>query len=168
MTNLAGPSDRQEKPPADNCLGSPINPATTKNHSAVTNPTPPTAAELLKLSVQHYPAVGIRIVVVDGQLDLLTAPLLEQCMHEQLADAPPHLILNLESVCFLGSSGLSCLLRARELAEQTPGSQLHLAGLITRAVAHAVQITGLLDMFSTYPTLVHAVVDVMAIKTAPT
>ncbi|HYZ35726.1 MAG TPA: STAS domain-containing protein [Pseudonocardiaceae bacterium] len=43
-------------------------------------------------------------------------------MHEQLADAPPHLILDLESVRFLGSSGLSCLLRARELAEQTPGS----------------------------------------------
>jgi anti-anti-sigma regulatory factor len=77
-------------------------------------------------------------------------------------------ILDLESVLFLGSSGLSCLLRARELAEQTPGSQLHLAGLITRAVARAVKIIGLLGMFSTYPTLIHAVVDVMAIKTAQT
>jgi anti-sigma B factor antagonist len=164
VTHLAGPSDRQEKPPADNCLRCPISPATTKSQNAVTNPAPPTTTELLKLSVQHYPAVGIHIVVVDGQLDLLTAPLLEQCVHEQLADAPPHLILDLESVRFLGSSGLSCLLRARELAEQTPGSQLHLAGLITHAVARAVQTTGLLDMFSTYPTLIHAVADVMAIK----
>jgi anti-sigma B factor antagonist len=89
-------------------------------------------------------------VVIDGQLDLLTALLLEQCVHEQLAAAPPHLILDLESVHFLGSSGLSCLLRARGLVEQTPGSQLHLAGLITRVVARAVKITGLLGMFSTY------------------
>jgi hypothetical protein len=87
VTNLAGPSGRQERPPADNCVPSPINPATTKNHSAVTNPAPLTAAELLKLSVQHYPAVGIHVVVVDGELDLLTAPLLEQCVHEQLAAA---------------------------------------------------------------------------------
>jgi anti-anti-sigma regulatory factor len=37
----------------------------------------------------------------------------------------------LESVRFLGSSGLGGLLRARELA-QVGGSHLHLAGLITR------------------------------------
>jgi anti-sigma B factor antagonist len=113
---------------------------------------------LLGLSPQHYPAVGITVVVVDGELDLLTAPLLEQCLREQLVAGPAHLIVDLESVRFLGASGLSCLLGARELVG-AHGSQLHLAGLITSVVQRAVETTGLLGLFSTYPTLLHAVID---------
>lgn len=57
---------------------------------------------------------------------------------------------------------LSCLLRARELVQQTPGSQLHLAGLITPRVAHALHISGLLGLVNTYPTLSHAMVAALA------
>jgi anti-anti-sigma factor len=64
-------------------------------------------ARLLGLTVQHYPAVGICVVVVEGELDLLTVPLLEQRLREQLAARPTHLILDLEFVLFLGCSGLS-------------------------------------------------------------
>ena len=115
-------------------------------------------APLLGLSVQHYPAVGICVVVVDGELDLLTVPLLEQRLRDQLVAGPAHLILDLESVRFLGCSGLSCLLRARKLV-QANGSQLHLCGLITRVVERAVASSGLLGLFSTYPTLLHAVIE---------
>ena len=108
--------------------------------------------------MQHYPAVGICVVVVEGELDVLTAPLLEQRVREQLVAAPAHLILDLEPVSFLGSSGLSGLLLARELA-LTSGVQLHLAGLITRVVARSVVVTGLLGAFSTYPTLIQAVIE---------
>jgi anti-sigma B factor antagonist len=110
------------------------------------------------LSAQHYPALGICIVVVEGELDLLTAPLLEQRVREQLLAVPTHLILDLESVHFLDSSGLRCLLQVRKLA-QTTGTRLHLTGLITRAVVRAVETTGLRGVFSTYPTLIHAVVE---------
>jgi anti-sigma B factor antagonist len=97
-------------------------------------------------------------VVVDGELDLLTAPLLDKCLRDQVVAGPAHLILDLESVRFAGASALSGLLRARELVRAS-GSQLHLAGLITRAVERAVAATGLLGLFSTYPTLLHAVID---------
>jgi anti-sigma B factor antagonist len=122
---------------------------------------PPNSGQLLKLSVQRYSDVGICVVVVGGALDLLTAPLLEQRVREQLAAAPAHLILDLESVGFLGCSGLSCLLLARELAEESSEWQLHLAGLINGAVARPLRLTGLISMFSTYPTLIHAVVDLL-------
>lgn len=79
-----------------------------------------TPAQLFTVSVQHYPTVGISIVIADGELDTLTAPLLERCVSEQLVAAPTYLILDLESVRFLDASGLSCLLRARELVQQTP------------------------------------------------
>ncbi|MGH3782518.1 MAG: STAS domain-containing protein [Pseudonocardiaceae bacterium] len=114
-----------------------------------------TLGQLLGLTVAQ-PAVGTRVVAVDGELDALTAPVLEACVREQLAAAPAHLILDLQPVSFLGSSGLSCLLHARELAEQTTGTQLHLAGLVTRVVARPLQVTGLAERFDTYPTLAEA------------
>jgi anti-anti-sigma regulatory factor len=47
---------------------------------------------------------------------MLTAPQLDTYVREQLAAAPAHLILNLQPVRFLGSSGLHCLVKA------SPGS----------------------------------------------
>ena len=157
MTNSADSFDRQMQPSAAESSTYSLDPAGTVHRpgdsSALYAP-----AQLLGLSVQHYPAVGICVLVVEGELDLLTVPLLEQRLREQLVAKPAHLILDLESVRFLGCSGLSCLLDARELVEAS-GSQLHLAGLITRVIERAVSITGLVGLFSTYPTLVHAVIE---------
>lgn len=114
-------------------------------------------ARLLELTVRHYPVVGICVIVVDGELDTFTAPLLEERVCEQLRAAPRRLILDLESVRFLGASGLSCLLRAREHTEQATGAHLHLAGLTNRIAAHALNVSGLRALFDTYPTLIHAV-----------
>lgn len=114
-----------------------------------------TAPHLLGLEVR-YPAPGVCVVVVEGEVDMLTAPLLEACVREQLAALPKHLVLDLESVRFLGSSGLSCLLRARELTQQSTGVELHLAGLVTRAVAHPLEAVGLLEYFEAYRCLTDA------------
>jgi len=108
--------------------------------------------DLLGLAVQER-AGRVRVLAVDGELDALTAPLLGACLREQCAANPAHLVVDLEAVRFLGSSGLNCLLDARESALQTPGMQLHIAGLVTRAVARPLEVTGLVERFDTYPTL---------------
>lgn len=113
-----------------------------------------TREDLLGLTVQH-PAAGVCVVTVEGELDTLSAPCLDACLSEQVSAAPAHLVLDLEPVSFLASTGLTSLLRARELAETT-GTQLHLAGLVTRVVARALHVTELLDCFDTYPTLTDA------------
>jgi anti-sigma B factor antagonist len=110
-----------------------------------------TPDDLLGLTVQH-PAAGVCVVTVDGELDTLSAPRLDACVDEQVAAVPAHLILDLQPVRFLASTGLTSLLRARELTETT-GIQLHVAGLSTRVVARALHVTGLLECFDTYPTL---------------
>lgn len=158
MTNTGNPSDRQMNPSVAASSTYPLGPATATDYIPVGGVALCAPSRLLGLSVQHYPLVGITVVVVDGELDLLTAPLLEQYLRDQLIARPAHLILDLESVRFLGASGLSCLLSARELVKAS-GSQLHLAGLITSVVQRPVETTGLLDLFSTYPTLIHAVID---------
>jgi anti-sigma B factor antagonist len=111
--------------------------------------------DLLGLVVQH-PANGVRVLAVDGEVDALTAPLLGACLREQVAAAPEHLIVDLQGVRFLGSSGLNCLLDARELTQRIPGMQLHIAGVVARAVARPLEVTGLLDRFDTYPTVADA------------
>lgn len=135
-----------------------LDPAVAADHGPVASVRLRAPTRPLGLSVQHYPGVGITVVVVDGELDLPTAPLLEKCLRDQLVAGPAHLILDLESARFPGASGLSGLLPARELVGAS-GSQLHLAGLITRTVERAVAATGLLGLFSTYPTLLYAVID---------
>lgn len=104
----------------------------------------------------YHPTLGICVLAVTGELDVVSVPLLDTCVREQLAATPAHLILDLHPVRFLGASGLTSLICARELAQQTPGSRLHLAGLVTPTVARALKISGLLQLFDTYPTLADA------------
>lgn len=99
---------------------------------------------------------GVSVVAVTGELDMVTAPALQTCIRQQLTATPTHLIVDLQSVRFLGVSGLNCLLAVQELAQQTPGSQLHLAGLANCAVARPLTLTGVLKLFNNYPTLADA------------
>lgn len=114
-----------------------------------------TSAQLFGLTVRR-PAVGVCVVAVVGELDILTTSLLETCISEQLAAGPTHLVLDLEALRFLGASGLSCLLRAHELAQQSPGTRLHVAGLVNRVVARSLQVTGLVGIFDSYPCMTDA------------
>lgn len=108
-------------------------------------------SELLELTVER-PVSGVCVVTVNGELDMFTAPLLEACLRDQLSTEPSHLVVDLEQVSFLDSKGLNCLLQTRE-AIQITTTQLHLAGLVTRAVARPLQVSQLLELFTTYPTV---------------
>jgi anti-anti-sigma factor len=150
------PHDKRVDPSSDDHLAETLD----MTISPVTGGTPDELSvgvgnDLLGLVVKQ-PANGVRVLVVDGELDALTAPLLAARIHEQLAAAPAHLIVDLQAVRFFGSSGLNCLLDARELIQQTPGVQLHIAGMVTRAVARLLEVTGLLERFDSYPTLADA------------
>lgn len=75
--------------------------------------------DLLGLLVQR-PAMGVCVLSVTGELDALSAPLLGNCL-QTIATCPAHLIVDLLMVRFLGSSGLNCLLDARELVQRSRG-----------------------------------------------
>ena len=124
-----------------------------------TNDSINTASELLGLTVEH-PAHNVCAVTVDGELDMLTTPLLEAYLRNQLRTTPRHLVVDLQQVQFLSSSGLNCLLSIRESA-QTTSTQLHLAGLASRPVARVLQVSQLIDRFNTYPTLTDAVTAII-------
>ncbi|MDQ2708472.1 MAG: STAS domain-containing protein [Actinomycetota bacterium] len=103
----------------------------------------------------YHPSADICVVAVDGEIDLLSAPLLDVALGEQLAGAPPHLIVDLQRVRFISARAMSSLLDARDLARRG-GSTLHLSGLANRTVARPLQLCNLLGLFDAHPTLADA------------
>lgn len=153
MATAKDPRDKRVDPPTAEHPADPSDLAVRSGTGESSDELPVCVDTDLLGLVVHYPADGVRVLVVDGELDALTAPLLGDCLREQFAAAPAHMILDLQAVRFLGSSGLNCLLNARELIQQISGIQLHIAGVVTRAVARPLEVTGLLERFDTYPTL---------------
>jgi anti-sigma B factor antagonist len=161
VTTQDPPSEHPHPPGADN---DPTGQPGTGTAASAAGRTPEgstlkAASELLGLTVER-PALGVCLATVDGELDMFTAPLLEACLGEQLSTNPSHLIVDLQPVFFLGSSGLNCLLQVRESAQNT-ATQLHLAGLVTRAVAHPLQVSQVLELFRTYPTVTQALTAIL-------
>jgi anti-sigma B factor antagonist len=64
---------------------------------------------------------GLVVVSVSGSVDMLTAPGLAECIDSALAKKPNGLIIDLSKVEFLGSAGISVLMKTRDrLGDSTP------------------------------------------------
>jgi anti-sigma B factor antagonist len=64
---------------------------------------------------------GLVVVSVSGSVDMLTAPGLAESLDSALAKKPNGLIVDLSKVDFLGSAGISVLMKTRDtLGESTP------------------------------------------------
>jgi anti-sigma B factor antagonist len=97
------------------------------------------------------------VVRVSGEIDLVTAPALEQAIGAVVADSPSALVIDLSAVEFLGSVGLKILAATYEkLATSTQfGVVAH--GPATRRPIH---LTGLDKTFPLYSTLDDALTGV--------
>jgi anti-sigma B factor antagonist len=64
---------------------------------------------------------GLAVVAVSGSVDMLTAPGLTEAIDSALAKKPKGLIIDLLKVEFLGSAGISVLMKTRDnLGESIP------------------------------------------------
>jgi len=87
------------------------------------------------------------LLVVEGEIDTLTAGSLERALTELLNDAAEVLVVDLTAVTFLASSGLAVLIRA---AHQAGERRLRLVST-ARAVRRPMEITGSDQLFDLYP-----------------
>ncbi|KAA9159769.1 STAS domain-containing protein [Amycolatopsis acidicola] len=95
-----------------------------------------------------WPQDGLAVVVVGGDLDMLTAPRLRGVLDELLARSPKAIVVDLTSVEFLGSAGLAALMRAHEQAGDV---RLRIVAP-AREVHRAFTVTGLDEVLALYPT----------------
>jgi anti-sigma B factor antagonist len=69
-----------------------------------------------------------------GEIDLSRAPALRVSLGEALGDRPPRLIINLDGVPYMDSSGVATFVEAMQLA-RAGGSKLVLCGLQERVLS---------------------------------
>jgi anti-sigma B factor antagonist len=93
---------------------------------------------------------GVSVVSVTGEIDLVTAPTLEEALGTVLADDPTALVIDLSAVDFLGSVGLKILASTYEKLGKSTEFGVVARGPATRRPIH---LTGLDKTFPLYPTL---------------
>jgi anti-sigma B factor antagonist len=98
------------------------------------------------------PTPGHIVVEVGGEVDMLTSPQLRAAVLEQFEAAGVQaVILVLDGVTFLGTSGLAVLIEVREAA-QTSNVALRLV-CTARRVLRPLTIAGLVPLFDVHETV---------------
>ncbi|MHA6629619.1 STAS domain-containing protein [Pseudonocardia sichuanensis] len=99
------------------------------------------------------PATDQVVITVGGEVDMLTSPQLRSLVLDQFEpDAGVELVvLDLDGVTFLGTSGLAVLIEVREAAHAA-GVELRLA-CTARRVLRPLTIAGLIPLFDIHDTI---------------
>jgi anti-anti-sigma factor len=114
--------------------------------------TEPTADELL--SIDLYRCGDAVVVVLAGEIDMLTAERVQETLIAQLSPRPEVMVIDLEGVCFLGSMGLTAL-ALTERAAREQGVELRVVAT-SRATLRPLEITGMAVELIVYASREHA------------
>lgn len=111
------------------------------------------------------PSAGQTLVEVGGEVDMPTSPRLRSVLLDQLGPSAGRelVVLVLDAVTFLGTSGLAVLIEAREAAH-TAGVELRLV-CTERRVLRPLTIAGLVPLFDVHDTLEQALTPPETLRT---
>jgi anti-sigma B factor antagonist len=99
------------------------------------------------------PSPGHAVITVGGEVDMLTSPQLRTVVLDQFepGSGVELVVLDLDGVSFLGTSGLAVLIEVREAAH-TAGVELRLA-CTARRVLRPLTIAGLVPLFDIHDSI---------------
>lgn len=96
----------------------------------------------------------LAVLSVYGDLDILTAPALNEAIVAVLPDSPEAVIVNLDGVGFLASAGMSALIRAHQQVTPTAPFIVVADG---PATSRPLKLVGVDAIVTLYPTLERAI-----------
>lgn len=132
-------------------------PTTTPTLAAGPEMGQPAASDLVTVRADRH---GPHLVLhVQGELDMLTTPLLQESVTLALDERPDRLILDLTEVWFFGSSGIAVLLDAYD-GVRTSQTQVHIVA-DGQTVLRPLEVVGLANTVTIYPTLQAALADAL-------
>lgn len=121
------------------------------------SPSPPQPKDLqpdLTVHVEHH---GHRVVLhVSGDLDMVTAPQLQESISHALAQPLELLILDLTGVRFLASAGIAVLANTHDRFQHHEPVRIVADG---HSVLRPLEVVGLIPTLTIYPTLHAALTD---------
>ena len=106
------------------------------------------AADPITTSLAHRE--GVAVVSIGGEIDLSTAPAFEAAIAGALDDDPPVLVIELSEVRFMASVGLRILAATQEKVSKSARVAIVADN---PATSRPMQLTGLDQIISLYPTL---------------
>ena len=106
------------------------------------------------------PISGTVLMRVGGEVDMLSSPTLRESITSALAEGCRRLIVDLDRVEFLGTSGLAALVEARDRAREHH-TELWLA-CSRRQVLRPLRIAGLIELFQVADTAAAALAGTSA------
>ena len=109
----------------------------------------------MDLKLGHYRKDGIEVVTVEGEIDIYTAPRLRELLIELTSTGHYQLIVNLDKVGFLDSTGLGVLVGALKRVRPHDG-WLDLVCTQER-ILKIFRITGLTKVFGIYQSVDQAI-----------
>jgi anti-sigma B factor antagonist len=113
------------------------------------------AGGVVDLRLGHYTKDGIEVVDVGGEIDIYTAPRLRELLIELVAKNDYQLVVNMEQVEFLDSTGLGVLVGGLRRVRAYDGA---LDLVCTRErILQIFQITGLTKVFGIHETVDQAI-----------
>jgi anti-sigma B factor antagonist len=111
--------------------------------------------EPIATSIAHHGETAV--VAVGGEIDLSTAPAFEAAVATALKEGPSVLIIDLSEVTFMASVGLRILVATQEELRES----VQVAVVANNpATSRPIQMTGLDEIISLYPTLEDALTSV--------
>jgi anti-sigma B factor antagonist len=107
------------------------------------------------LKLGHHARDGIEVIDVQGEIDMYTAPRLRELLIDLVSRGSYQLIVNLDKVGFLDSTGLGVLVGGLKRVRAHDGS-LDLVCTQQR-ILKIFRITGLTEVFGIYQTVDQAI-----------
>ena len=109
----------------------------------------------MDLKLGHYAKDGIEVIDVQGEIDIYTAPRLRELLINLVSKGSYQLVVNLDKVGFLDSTGLGVLVGGLRRVRAHDGS-LDLVCTQQR-ILKIFRITGLTEVFGIYETVDQAI-----------
>ena len=108
------------------------------------------AMTTLELEVNQQ--AGWQVLTVRGEVDVTTTPRVRAQLISLLSDGKPRLIVDLEGVRFMDSSGLGALIAGLKLARSRAG-ELRIVCEGQRSVRKVLEVTGLERVLERYDSV---------------
>ena len=110
----------------------------------------------MDLKLGHYDRDGIEVVTVEGEIDIYTAPRLRELLIDLVSKNNYQLIVNLDKVGFLDSTGLGVLVGGLKRVRPHDNGSLDLVCTQER-ILKIFRITGLTKVFGIYQSVDQAI-----------
>ncbi|MEH1123909.1 STAS domain-containing protein [Micromonospora sp. CPCC 206061] len=109
----------------------------------------------MSLTVSTEQRGDVVVVAVGGELDMATAPQLQNQISDLLDKGRSRLVFDLSELSFCDSTGLSVFVRAKNSCDEA-GGQVRIAAP-QRGVLRILEVSGLVEVLQTYPTVAEAI-----------